>query len=195
MKPNDSIQEELKQIAPFLASLQKSHPFIVPANYFAAAEATMVSVISVEHISDGASLHGSKEHPFHVPDNYFREFPSAVLGRIRNERKNSKEINPFIRFTKRLHHYEIWLAAASVALILVVSLFIFTSNQRVEKTLATTTENRLSDLLYVADIDESVVVDLYIQDQNSQQNQENTGNENSYLRDAVDIDPYLINEM
>jgi hypothetical protein len=209
MKPDDSIQEELRQIAPFLASLQKSHPFTVPKNYFDVLETTLISEIRMQPVSDEAALFGSKQQPFKVPDNYFREFPTNVLLKIKNEQGKINEIKPIIPFKKQLHNYKFWLAAASVALILVVSLSLFTRYRAGEKVSGenqnrlpgTAIENTQSDLLYAADIDESVVVDLYIQDQNRQQGQENSfsqqnmNNGNNYLRDAADIDPYLINEM
>lgn len=197
MRPDDSIQEELKQIAPFLASMQKSHPFKVPENYFDALETSLIALSRL------------KKHPFNVPDDYFREFPSAVLLKIKNEKEKVNEIKPIIPFTRQLHNYKFWVAAASIALILVVSLSLFTryhpgevaSVENQGSLPGATMENSYSELLYAADIDESMVVDLYIQDQNRQPDPENSfllqkmNYEDNYLRDAADIDPYLINEM
>lgn len=209
MKPDDSIQEELEQIAPFLASLKKSHPFTVPENYFDRLETTLISGIPVQKVSEEAVLFGSKEHPFKVPDNYFREFPATLFLKIKNEERKVPEIKPIIPLARHLHNYKLWLAAASVALILVVSLLLFTKYQPQEIASGENPyglpgapiENTFSDLLYAADIDGSLVVELYIQDQNGQQDpgtsfsEENTGNGNDYLRDVADMDPYLINEM
>jgi hypothetical protein len=57
-----------------------------------------------------------------LPDNYFNDFPSAILSRIKTEKLQNKEIAIVFSVRRKISDYKVWLAAASVAVLLLARL-------------------------------------------------------------------------
>jgi hypothetical protein len=190
MKPPDHIEDELKQIAPYLALLARSHPFTVPEGYFEGLEMKLTSMISQPN-QNAKILFGSKEYPFRVPDDYFNELSSGILSKIKNEKQ---KIKPTIVFKKYLYDYKSWVAAASVAVILLISIALFITKKPASIALQSATTDNVSDLEYASDLNESVVVELYLEDQ--QEPDDSSANQSEdYLRDVVELNPEFMNEL
>ena len=204
MNLHDEIEDELKEIAPHLSSVPKSHPFKVPSAYFEELEMKLISSINKQENREEIISSFPNEHPFNVPENYFNDLPSAILSKIipmdRDEELRKKEIRTTSATTKKISDYKLWLAAASIAIVAVVSTALFMNHQpnKIESS-NTTTENVTSDLLYASEVDDAMVVELYLQDQQQGEVQNsspaNVNDDNNFLRDVTDIDPYSISEM
>ncbi|HYV93715.1 MAG TPA: hypothetical protein VE978_18210 [Chitinophagales bacterium] len=187
MNSRDEIEDELKEMTPYLSSLQKSHPFKVPSTYFEEMEVKLISSINKQGKDEETIFSFPEEHPFNVPG-------------YRDEELHEKEIRATSAITKKISDYKLWLAAASVAVVAVASTTLFFKDHSIEITPGTvTTESVASDLMYASEVDEAMVVELYLQDQQqtTEQNNssDNANDENNFLRDVTDIDPNLIYEM
>jgi len=81
---NNIIIEELKEIAPRLADIQRVNPFSVPVHYFESLPDELMQKVQVE--SDLLVLNSlKKDNGFDVPYNYFESLPGKILDRVREE--------------------------------------------------------------------------------------------------------------
>ncbi len=90
MNNNNNI-EELKALAPTLASIPKENPYKVPMNYFENLDATITKNAVAASLDTIA-----QENPFFVPANYFDELPGMIEKRIHGlQLEDIAKENPF----------------------------------------------------------------------------------------------------
>ena len=77
MESKSESYQELKEQAPYLASLPRLHPFIVPADYFEESEDSILSAVKNEDpevIESEILKHTAL--PFEMPGDYFDRCPA-----------------------------------------------------------------------------------------------------------------------
>lgn len=184
MEREEEIQNELNQWAPLLASLPREHPFNVPANYFASAAQHMLQKIQETVGENIPSEIKDIDHPFDHPATYFDELPAAILSKIKGgplERRR-QGIFPIVRFLKR----EVRLIAAAVAAILVFGTIALLQQIAINNNQQGTAQNSNDEsnlILQVAEVDEEVIVNLFLEDQTL---------DKATLSDPVSSDPTLL---
>jgi hypothetical protein len=117
---NNIIIEELREIAPHLAQIQRVNPFTVPVHYFETLPNEVLQSIQVTELQLLASL--KKENPFDVPYNYFESLPGKVLNRIREEENKPTFAETILN--KLGYLLKPKYALATIALALVIAIFI-----------------------------------------------------------------------
>lgn len=184
MEREEEIQNELNQWAPLLASLPREHPFNVPANYFASAAQHMLQKIQETVDENIPSEIKDIDHPFDHPATYFDELPAAILSKIKGgplERRR-QGIFPIVRFLKR----EVRLIAAAVAAILVFGTIALLQQIAINNNQQGAAQNSNDEsnlILQVAEVDEEVIVNLFLEDQTL---------DKATLSDPVSSDPTLL---
>ena len=89
MNNNDIISDELKEISPAVANINRRNVYSVPSGYFLdLAERLLVSVKQQSEIS---SLSASAM-PFKVPDSYFDSLSSEILNKVRLQHSTQNEV-------------------------------------------------------------------------------------------------------
>jgi len=74
-----NIQEELKQMAPSLAAIQKSNPYKIPMDYFSDSRQALKHAVGSEELSLSSLLTAQKNKtPYKVPENYFSQLPQRL---------------------------------------------------------------------------------------------------------------------
>lgn len=105
MKENKTIINELKEIAPIIASIQKKDLFIVPDSYFDNLADKVLDKIKVE----GAE--NQKNTPLTIPDGYFNNLASNIISKIKNEQsevyRELEDIAPLLNSISKLPVYTI----------------------------------------------------------------------------------------
>lgn len=81
MEFSDNIYNELKEISPLLANMEKTNIFSVPETYFAD-----LSEEILEKVDNDFSflMTASENHTFKIPDGYFQNFADNILNKIKN---------------------------------------------------------------------------------------------------------------
>ncbi len=109
MKEENSIAEEWKSLNSPLASLPRTMPFSVPANYFDELTESINDEINATRFEMSKN---SVETPFVAPSGYFESLPASMLELVRAENKTTKRGGiisfPGVR----------WAAAAAIAVII-----------------------------------------------------------------------------
>jgi hypothetical protein len=77
---NNSVDGELKEISPLLASIPRNMPYSIPDNYFVQA-LEEIPVITNETVIFG-ELKAAKQMPYNVPDDYFSSLSGNILSKI-----------------------------------------------------------------------------------------------------------------
>lgn len=88
MKKPNNILEELLQIAPQLAKVEKKQPFQVPENYFSTLEQTVLARCSEQgEVKAEAPTFSAlpKIQPFKTPANYFEQLQASILNKVQQE--------------------------------------------------------------------------------------------------------------
>jgi hypothetical protein len=184
MEREEEIQNELNQWAPLLASLPREHPFNVPANYFASAAQHMLQKIQETVGENIPSEIKDIDHPFDHPATYFDELPEAILSKIKGGplERHRQGIFPIVRFFKR----EVRLIAAAVAAILVFGTIALLQQIAINNNQQGAAQNSNDEsnlILQVAEVDEEVIVNLFLEDQTL---------DKTTLSDPVSSDPTLL---
>ncbi|MBA3649257.1 MAG: hypothetical protein H0W62_12035 [Chitinophagales bacterium] len=177
MEEKKVIQQEISRHAPVLASVQKSHPFIIPKNYFQNLEILLIKEVKGKTRNDIGNLSTVKDHPFDVPDGYFDKLSESILNSV-NESQYANAAAAPTHFISKYKKYRIWLAAASVVLIVTFSAWFFRNENKlltvspvphevVNKNL--TEENTRFLCENISELDESFVYDLYYKQHNDKE--------------------------
>lgn len=86
MTIREEILQELREIAPNLAALEKKDPFLAPDGYFNANQEVMHEVLSDKEVRLPSSLQFAKGvNPFRVPEDYFANSKEALMQSVSNE--------------------------------------------------------------------------------------------------------------
>lgn len=88
MNCDNTIQEELKEISPFIATLSKSNVYDVPENYFTEFSQHIISIAK----ANSTLLSEISETPFNIPNGYFTIFPQTITKLITNKNSSISEI-------------------------------------------------------------------------------------------------------
>jgi hypothetical protein len=180
MKP-EYLKDDEPEKGSLLSSVRKENPFLVPENYFDSLPGNIMKKIDALPDIDRMK----KENPFLVPDGYFESLASTVQRRIADEKKKNI-LEEWISVLLR-PKYSLSFAAAIVILILGIKYFTKSPDSEPRGVLSYT-EVRNSD--YMADLDESTLVDILEQENKDENINEDSGLE-QYLMDN-DIDVYQI---
>ncbi len=78
MENSNNILEELKQVSPVLAGVEKHLLYAVPANYFATLSDGIMNAIAADNLQKTVL-------PFSVPGGYFENLSSNILSKINND--------------------------------------------------------------------------------------------------------------
>ena len=195
MQLNNEIAEELKQLSPYVASLPRRHPFTAPENYFEWLEQHIVkTAIGVKVSSIANDALPEITHPFEVPENYFDELPAKIISLIR-EHESEEVTHKVFPLRRRFFPVKVWLAAASIAVLLMTTYILWNQQQSPNLSSQQTniTSNGDTDADYeegeqlqnAVSIDEGMVVDLLLQDQLATDNSVNA--DNYYLPSLIDV--------
>ena len=87
MKKDKNIQEELKEIAPFLASLEKKNNFQVPEGYFEQNPQALIEIIKAEESAKKIAKLAGRKTSMPVPEGYFESLPAAILSNVNSTRE------------------------------------------------------------------------------------------------------------
>lgn len=93
MKRNEEILQELKKIAPVLASAERKNFYRVPEGYFEQAKLNLLDLIDTQIVKEemtAVAPHLSsleKKNTFEVPASYFTSFPQKMMSRIEADQK------------------------------------------------------------------------------------------------------------
>jgi len=80
---NHDIKQELEQLSPLLAGLDKTNPYSVPADYFEGLPAVVLSMVNEEQ--PGFLLNNNKQPLQELPEGYFDQLAGNILDRIKNQ--------------------------------------------------------------------------------------------------------------
>ncbi len=146
MKREKAIQEELKELAPFLASLEKKNHFIIPEGYFEENEEKLLEIVLIdEKIKKVQKLAGNRVSAI-APAGYFEALPSRIVNRI----KQGDEIR--ILSIERTFNWKQWIQIAAAVIAVVIMGFPiiknnFTTRENVEIALQKVSDDELNNYL------------------------------------------------
>ena len=113
---NNSVDEELANLSPFLSTIKREMPFSVPQNYFEElSDNVLQSAKAIDFVNDEMEnlsplMKSLKDkNVYTTPLDYFENFSGSVLSKIKNEPKKAKVISIGSRKT--------WLRIAAAAII------------------------------------------------------------------------------
>lgn len=86
MKISEEILNELKEISPVLAKMDRDNPFSVPEGYFSALSDRLLINIKIYAEQADTSINSAR-----VPDGYFNDLSSQILNEIKNQDKSVEE--------------------------------------------------------------------------------------------------------
>jgi hypothetical protein len=167
MKPDFLNDDELENNAPGLSKMKKENPFSVPENYFESLadniQQKINSIPELERIN--------KENPFQVPENYFESLPSAVREKIAGNKKK----NIFEDWISISWNPKYAFAAAAIIIVVILGINYLNRNIPLNKSENFVTNEEIQSSAYLADLDESVLIEqLEEQSMNSQVNEDNS---------------------
>lgn len=196
MNRQQDLNSELKELSPYLLTLPRELPFQAPEDYFINAPEFILQAVSGKEPVAGF-MTTAAGHPFETPENYFDELPAVVLSRIGGQPKKIHRINSYPVHLPSIQ-WKVWLAAASVAALIITSITLFTyqpqqDNSRQELATATSAESSL--LLSVADVDESIIVDLVLQEQVADAATDAMNPQDPSLMDVMEFDEQSLSEI
>lgn len=123
---------ELVQLSPLLASINKMNPFEVPENYFEQTEIEIYSQLEGEK-SSGILEKAVKQTPFTVPAGYFDQLPVAILNKAKEQNRAK-----VVTLTTRRNTMWKYAAAAIFTGLMTFGVYKYSSNTTgIENTVAT----------------------------------------------------------
>lgn len=193
MKTNKMIQDELKEIAPHLASISREHPFKLPELYFENAEVAILESVKINIVGNEVLLSENKEHPFKLPANYFDDLSGSILSKIKEEEINSGTSNKgVVKFASKNKWW--FAAAASIFIVLALSIF----RQPAVPSFASNINNDTTYLLLesASALSDEMVIDLYLESQAiTSTNSAFENDEVNYLIEAADLNNEYVNSL
>ena len=108
MKHSAEIYNELKEVSPFLAGVEKTNVFSVPEGYFSALDKQLLQRVKGSqseffHEGENSSfiLPASEPHFLDVPEGYFDNLPANILKKIKSleiddTREELKKLSPML---------------------------------------------------------------------------------------------------
>jgi hypothetical protein len=163
---------DLRKIALRLSELKRENPFAVPDGYFDSLSGSIQQQIQSLPDFEKAAL----KEQFKVPEGFFDSLPTIIQQRIIDEKKKRiswGEVVDGIFFRPKFT-----LALASVAILVVFGLKYFNRPINVQPEVAEVSLTDLSNSLYLADIDETLLTDAVAM-------QTSTADENETLKEYL----------
>lgn len=174
MKPDYLNDDEPEKNAPGLSKLKKENPFSIPENYFESLADNIQQ--KIQAIPDLERT--KKENPFLVPPDYFDALPTTIQQRIVDSKKKERVFGEWISFALRPKYA---LAFASIVILLVFGIRYIRKQTILETPEKYITLEDLQNSTYVAELDESMLIELIEQQ-----------NKNNSVQEDNSIEQYLI---
>lgn len=98
MEFSENIFNELKEISPLLANMERTNIFSVPENYFANFSGEILGKINGDF---SFPMIASEDHAFKVPEEYFENLAGNILNKIKNleagsDASESEQVSPLL---------------------------------------------------------------------------------------------------
>ena len=177
MKP-DYLNDEEPGMPEGLSKLRKENPFSVPENYFDSLADQVQQKINV--LPDWEK--SGSENLFKVPDGYFDSLPSSIQQRIADEKRK----NVFEEWISVLLQPKFSLSLATLIILAIFGIKYFTKHIDMESP-DSISYNEVRNSEYIADMDESTLVDMLEQENNINDVKEDNSMEQYLLDNDVDI--------
>jgi hypothetical protein len=181
MKEQFDNDDELKKMAPRLSELKRENPFKVPDDYFDSLSRSIQQ--QIQSLPDYEKT--AAKNAFKVPEGYFDSLPTIIQQRIIDEK--SKRVNWGEMIDAIFFKPKFVLALASVALLVVFSVKYFNRPISVQPAVAEVSYSELSNSIYLAEIDESILADALAVQTNSDDEQNDVSLENYLIENNIDI--------
>lgn len=182
--------DELDKMAPTLAGIKKGmaegqsgNPFATPEGYFESLSSDVMK--KIESLPDFETT--SSENPFKVPTGYFDALPTIVQQRIIDLNSEGFTVSAWISGLLSRPTAKYALAFASVALVVIFSTLYFTRTVRVEYATQQAPESEQLDAVYLQQLDEADLADLYAQQTSVETESQDEGMENYLLDNDIDL--------
>jgi hypothetical protein len=110
MSVNKEILNELMEISPLLAEMERVNPFDVPAGYFEGLDSHMLAMAKASEYS--SALQGiAMKNPMQVPEGYFDSLAGSILEKIKAEETQSVDdelrgLSPMLYSLDKVNLYE-----------------------------------------------------------------------------------------
>ena len=180
MKPEYLNDDDLEKAAPGLSKLKNENPFRVPENY---CESLAEDVQKKIHaFADLERM--NKENPFQVPENYFSALPTLVQQRIIDGKKKRPVFGKWISISLRPKYA---LAFAAVIILLIFGIKYITKPTTLHAPEKYLSMEELQSSSYLAELDESMLIDVLEQQTNSDEVNDNDTLEQYLMDNGIDI--------
>lgn len=166
----NSTNRDWEKEAPRLAEMTRANPFSVPPDYFSELQSRLQGLAYIQSLADHDSTSG-----FTVPDTYFNELPENISSSLKMERlkedvkeagysvpegyfttlndtikrRTVKQKHQKSRISHILTSWGSYAAAASMALIASIGIFLYQQNNTLEAKLARIPEDDIVNYLKV----------------------------------------------
>ena len=170
--------EELEKLSPMLSQLNKDNPFGVPSGYFDSLNSEIMK--KIESLPDLDSV--PVENPFAVPAGYFESLPSGIMDKVHSRKTRRISIAEWL--SHPVPRYS--LVAASVALILIFSFKFFNRTITIEYA-SQQNESSQFDAACLAQLDESVLAEIYAEESSALEVSHDEELENYLLDNDIDL--------
>lgn len=134
-------QRELQTLSPFLGSLPKTNPYIVPAGYFSEiADKVLQLAIAIDPVTPAV--------PYSVPEGYFEGLAEKITAKAVLQQAEHKEPAPVIRLPRRRPAVWKYLAAAvTCGIIISTALYYHNRHQNFDYQLAKVSDQAIEQYL------------------------------------------------
>jgi len=153
MERKEPVLKELKEIAPLLALLPKEVPFRVPENYFDDLLSETLVAVGVKEADE--KDFGMKNSPFEIPEQYFENLSSEILEKTKKQDTEKIRRGRVLSFNRM-----VWLAAASITIIMIISISFFRTN-KVETIASSPIDTTYLLLENATGLSEAMIVEFY----------------------------------
>lgn len=189
---NNNFQEEdLEKSAPLLFSLKNkldgNAGFKVPEGYFENLSSDVM--MKIESLPDFETA--EKVNPFKTPEGYFDALPTIIQQRILDQEKKKITVTAWIPEVIFRPSPKYALAFASIVLVLFFSIKYFTRTVKVEY-VNSEPETEQLDSFYLTQLDETVLIEAYDEEQVTAENSKDNEIENYLIENNIDLN--LISE-
>ena len=188
MDKENNINDELRDLAPYLFKLGKQNPFVVPGNYFEQLPSLIQNKIKQEEVFAPILSEIKKENPFQVPQNYFHSLPTIIQERITNEKESWW--TQYLNLLRQVFlNPRLTLALGIVVILVTVGVNKFYDSPVSPARMEPLTYEDVSNSHYLNEIDEETLIEtINSQEVSSSENNNQTSDIENYLIDNnVDV--------
>jgi len=180
MKPDSPEYDDLKRLAPGLSRLKNENPFSVPDHYFDSLSENIQK--KIQTLPDFERT--SPENPFRVPEGYFDSLPGTTRQRILEGKEKQSIFGEWISTVLRP---KVSLPFATLIVLIISGIVYFK-----RPTVLTVPDNSLTceeikTSSCIEDIDETMLIEVLEQQQNSGNVKEDKSLEQYLIDNDIDI--------